>query len=158
DVARLRRGGAVMTTDPELPEEADDYRRKARAFRSELDALPAAERQRAFVDSGYANPHFATPFGRGAGPVEQLVCDTELAGLQGPQLGIGSWIVPTLIQHGTPEQLDRWIWPTLPGSCASVSCSANPRPDPMRRPSARPHGAPTVAGSSRARRSGPLTR
>jgi 3-oxochol-4-en-24-oyl-CoA dehydrogenase len=30
-------------------------------------------------------------------------------------MGIGEWVVLTLAQHGTPEQLDRWIQPSLRG-------------------------------------------
>jgi alkylation response protein AidB-like acyl-CoA dehydrogenase len=32
-----------------------------------------------------------------------------------PDLGIGGWVTLTLTQHATPEQLQRWIWPTLLG-------------------------------------------
>jgi alkylation response protein AidB-like acyl-CoA dehydrogenase len=30
-------------------------------------------------------------------------------------MGIGGWVVLTLVQHGTPDQLERWITPSLRG-------------------------------------------
>jgi alkylation response protein AidB-like acyl-CoA dehydrogenase len=61
-------------------------------------------------------PHWPPPWGRGADVVEQLVLDEELVGVEGPDLGIGSWVLLTLTQTGTPEQLARWIRPSLEGS------------------------------------------
>ena len=30
-------------------------------------------------------------------------------------MGLGEWVVPTLLQHGSAEQIDRLIWPSLEG-------------------------------------------
>jgi len=60
-------------------------------------------------------PHWPKPWGRAAGAVEQLVIEEELAGIPRPSMGIGEWVVLTITQHGTPEQLERWIWPSLHG-------------------------------------------
>jgi alkylation response protein AidB-like acyl-CoA dehydrogenase len=60
-------------------------------------------------------PHWPLPWGRAASPVEQLVIEEELAGLARPSMGIGEWIVQTITSHGSPEQLERWIWPSLCG-------------------------------------------
>ena len=62
-------------------------------------------------------PHLPKPYGLDAGPVEQLVVDEELAraGLDRPDIAIGGWAVPTIIQHGTDEQRERFVLPTLLG-------------------------------------------
>ena len=67
--------------------------------------------------AGYLMPHLPRPFGLDAGPVEQLVVDEELAraGLDRPDIAIGGWAVPTIIQHGTDEQRERFVLPTLLG-------------------------------------------
>jgi len=37
------------------------------------------------------------------------------AGLRAPGLAIGAWVVPALVQYGTPEQQERFLPPTLRG-------------------------------------------
>jgi alkylation response protein AidB-like acyl-CoA dehydrogenase len=61
--------------------------------------------------------HLPRPFGLDAGPVEQLVVDEELAraGLERPNIAIGAWAVPTIVLHGTDEQRERFVLPTLLG-------------------------------------------
>ncbi|WP_431956217.1 acyl-CoA dehydrogenase [Nocardia lijiangensis] len=82
-----------------------------------IAALPAGEQRNALVDAGLAMPHWPAPYGRGADPMTGLVISEELrrAGLTAPDLAIGGWAIPTLLQHGTPEQIDRFAWPTLRG-------------------------------------------
>ncbi len=55
------------------------------------------------------------PWGRDAGALEQLIIDEELrtASIHVPGLAIGAWVVPALIQYGTPEQQQRFLPPTL---------------------------------------------
>jgi alkylation response protein AidB-like acyl-CoA dehydrogenase len=115
DVVRLVAAGVRRRPTVDLPPEAQRYRHEARAFRARLDGLTGDERQAAVVDSGYLVPHFPRPFGRSAGPVEQLVIGEELGDLEGPDLGIGIWILPTLIQCASPEQVQRWVRPSLEG-------------------------------------------
>ena len=86
----------------------------------ELDAiaeLPADEQRSALAEGGYLMPYLPRPVGLDAGPVEQLVIDEELAraGLSRPDIAIGGWAVPTIIQHGTDEQRERFVLPTLLG-------------------------------------------
>ncbi|MFE9326345.1 acyl-CoA dehydrogenase family protein [Nocardia sp. NPDC052278] len=82
-----------------------------------IAALPADQRRNALVDAGLAMPHWPAPYGRGANPMTGLVISEELrrAGLESPDLTIGGWAIPTLLQHGTQEQIDRFAWPTLRG-------------------------------------------
>ena len=80
-------------------------------------ALPASVRQPAMADSGLLAPHWPKPYGREASPAEQLLIDRELsrAGVQRPDLVIGWWAVPTILEAGTPEQIDRFVPATLRG-------------------------------------------
>ncbi|MEV6562253.1 acyl-CoA dehydrogenase [Nocardia sp. NPDC051756] len=84
---------------------------------SRIAALPADQQRSALVDAGLAMPHWPAPYGRGADPMTGLLISEELrrAGLTAPDLAIGGWAVPTLLQHGTQEQIDRFAWPTLRG-------------------------------------------
>jgi alkylation response protein AidB-like acyl-CoA dehydrogenase len=107
--------GATIDEAIELPDEADRFRVEAKEFKARYDALPNGERLAALIDSGYCMPHWPPPFGRGAGAVEQLVIDEELPDVERPQLGIGTWVLLTLIQHGSDEQIERWIRPSLDG-------------------------------------------
>jgi len=98
-----------------LPPEAETYREEARTFRRRYEALAPDQQRDALIDSGYFVPHWPKPWGRGAGVVEQLVLEEELAGIEQPDLGIGTWVLLTLVQHGTPDQIERWIRPSLDG-------------------------------------------
>jgi len=115
DVVELVGGGAKADVAIDLPEEAERHRADALAFKARYDALPADQRLAALIESGYAMPHWPRPWGRGAGAVEQLVIEEELPDLETPQLGIGAWVMLTIIQHGTPDQIERWVRPTLEG-------------------------------------------
>jgi 3-oxochol-4-en-24-oyl-CoA dehydrogenase len=79
--------------------------------------LDGQARREHLADAGIVAPHWPPPHGRGADAREQLVIDQELAaaGLTRPVLAIGSWAAPTIIAHGTDEQRDRFIRPTLTG-------------------------------------------
>src|SRR5581483_9502266 len=107
--------GTRLRHGVELPSEAETFRAEARAFRARYDALPEPERRAALIESGYAVPHWPEPWGRGAGAVEQLVIEEELAGVETPQLGIGAWILLTLVQQARPDQVERWVPPSLRG-------------------------------------------
>jgi 3-oxochol-4-en-24-oyl-CoA dehydrogenase len=100
----------------ELPAEAERYRREVRAFLARVGHLDDPARDAAFLDEGYAHPHWPRPWGRGAGPVEQLVIEEELRAIPRPGVvGIGAWITLTLIQHATEDQARRWIRPSMEG-------------------------------------------
>jgi alkylation response protein AidB-like acyl-CoA dehydrogenase len=109
--AGVRRHPAV-----DLPSEAEDYRGEARSFVETLMNVSSEEYQATFARSGYLVPHWPKPYGRAAGAVEQLVVEDELSRVQRPSLGIGEWVLLTVLQHATADQLDRWIWPSLEGS------------------------------------------
>ncbi|GGS24715.1 acyl-CoA dehydrogenase [Streptomyces sp. NRRL WC-3618] len=115
DVYEATHAGVRRQFAVELPEEADTYRAEARAFLDRYRAAPEEERRALLVSSGYLVPHWAEPFGRGAGAIEQLVLEEELAGIEMPSLGIGGWVLLTLTQTADQEQVERWITPSLLG-------------------------------------------
>ncbi|SEH61357.1 Acyl-CoA dehydrogenase [Mycolicibacterium rutilum] len=84
---------------------------------AEVAKLPVEQRQPALADAGLQAPHWPKPYGRGAGPAEQLLIDQELAaaGVTRPDLVIGWWAAPTILEHGTPEQIERFVPATLRG-------------------------------------------
>ncbi len=117
-VADLVAGGARRTLAVDLPPEAEPMRAEVRAFAERFNALGPAEGSRLLVEEGYLFPHWPRPWGRGAGPVEQLVIDEGLAGIDRMAgFPITSWtwpiVLPTIIRHGTESQRERWIGPTF---------------------------------------------
>ena len=80
-------------------------------------ALPGDKRQAGLAEAGLQAPHWPAPYGRGAGPAEQLLIDQELASadVARPDLVIGWWAAPTILEHGTPEQVERFVPGTLSG-------------------------------------------
>lgn len=106
----VRRGHSV-----DLPPEAEQYRRAVQEFRAELEEVEEADRQKLWARSGYLQPHWPKPYGRDANSTEQLIIEEVLDGLDKPSLGLGEWVVPTLLQHGSTEQIERLMWPSLEG-------------------------------------------
>jgi alkylation response protein AidB-like acyl-CoA dehydrogenase len=84
---------------------------------AQVAALPADKQQAALAGAGLLAPHWPRPYGRAAGPAEQLLIDQEMAkaGVTRPDLVIGWWAVPTILEHGSPEQVERFVPATLRG-------------------------------------------
>ncbi|MCU1455138.1 MAG: Acyl-CoA dehydrogenase fadE12 [Acidimicrobiales bacterium] len=118
DVARLADEQPGRRSTLDLPPEADQYVAEAEEFVARYGELPEAERHRFVVESGYLYPSWPKPYGRGAGPLEQLVLDEALGDLPLHEpLGDPAWtlpiILPTIMVHGTDDQKQRWIRPTM---------------------------------------------
>ncbi|MFI6769989.1 acyl-CoA dehydrogenase [Streptomyces sp. NPDC050355] len=115
--ARYAADGARRALRLELPAEADEYRAEARTVVDGVRGLDPAAVRRALAPTGYAAPHLPEPYGLGAGPLRQLAIQQELAaaGVKISDLGIATWVVPSLIAHGTREQQQRLMLPTLRG-------------------------------------------
>jgi alkylation response protein AidB-like acyl-CoA dehydrogenase len=116
--AALALGGMRRQLSVELPPEAETLRTDLRAVVTAIAAVPdPLEQRRALADEGLLVPHWPSPWGRDAGPLEQLVIDQVCAeaGLRRPNLAVAAWALPTIIAHGTPEQTERWVMPTLRG-------------------------------------------
>lgn len=114
--AALTRAGLRRRLEVDLGE-ATDIRAEIAAEVARIAALPADQHQVALAESGLLAPHWPVPYGRAAGPAEQLVIDQELAaaGVGRPDLVVGWWAAPTILEHGTPEQIERFIPATLTG-------------------------------------------
>ncbi len=84
---------------------------------AEVAALPVEKRQIALAEAGLQAPHWPRPYGRAASPAEQLLIDREMAaaGVERPDLVIGWWAAPTILEHGSPEQVERFVPATLRG-------------------------------------------
>jgi alkylation response protein AidB-like acyl-CoA dehydrogenase len=84
---------------------------------ADVAAQPVEKRQIALAEAGLQAPHWPRPYGRDASPAEQLLIDREMAaaGVERPDLVIGWWAAPTILEHGSPEQIERFVPPTLSG-------------------------------------------
>ena len=116
-VVQLARAGVRRELAVDLPPEAEPIAREVRAFLEDLKTHDKSEWRPLIADAGFVSPHWPKPWGRDAEPLEQLVIDSEFraARVRRPHLAVGAWVLPTLIAHGTPEQQERWIGPTLRG-------------------------------------------
>jgi len=105
------RGGLRRAAAIDLPPEAEPIRTAIRPDVDRLAALSGDERKQALIETGYVMPHWPKPWGRDAKAIEQLVIEQEFraAGIKRPSLGITSWIILTLIQHATPDQVYRYV-------------------------------------------------
>lgn len=111
-VAELALAGARRSYDVEVGRDPE-----VRAFAEEIAGLdPAGQRER-LASSGFLVPHWPKPYGQDADQARQLVIDGEFtrAGVRRPDLVIGGWAGPTILRHGTPEQQERFVPPTLSG-------------------------------------------
>ncbi len=122
DVAAERLTGRALAGVRRRPEldldgRDDAIRGGIRARVEQLAALPAADLRAGLVEAGYLAPHWPAPHGLGADPVTQIVIDQELAraGIERPDLVIAGWALPTILAHGTPEQQEAFVRPSLLG-------------------------------------------
>ncbi len=124
----LARAGARRDVVVDLPPEAAPWRAEVDAFLEDLRNHDKSEWRARMADAGYITPHWPRPFGRDAGPVEQLVIDEAFraARVRRPHLQVGAWALPTLIAHGSPEQHERWVGPTLRGEIAWCQLFSEP--------------------------------
>ncbi|MFJ4656480.1 acyl-CoA dehydrogenase [Nocardia sp. NPDC088792] len=84
---------------------------------AKIGALPKSEQRTALAGAGLLASHWPAPYGRGAGPILRTQLDDQVrkAGIELPELAIANWAIPTLLQWGTPEQIERFAMPTLTG-------------------------------------------
>ena len=115
DTTEMRLEGTTRELGIDLPPEAEELRTKTRKAAEEIAALPSDQQLVKLVETGYVQPHWPKPWGREAPALEQLVIDEEFkrAKISRPSYGITAWNILTIIQHGTSEQIERWVRPTL---------------------------------------------
>ncbi|MFZ1164683.1 acyl-CoA dehydrogenase [Mycobacterium sp.] len=114
--AELTAAGVRRDLSIDLSEVADLRPEIAEAVAG-VASQPDDKRQAVLAEAGLLAPHWPAPYGRGAGPAEQLLIDQEMstAGVIRPDLVIGWWAAPTILEHGTPEQVERFVPGTLSG-------------------------------------------
>jgi len=111
DVFDRTAAGAARDNSLDLPPEAEELRTRIRADAASLAALEKTAQREKLIETGYVMPHWPKPWGLAADAVEQLVIEEEFraAGVKRPDYGITGWVILTLIQHGTPWQIERFV-------------------------------------------------
>jgi alkylation response protein AidB-like acyl-CoA dehydrogenase len=111
DVFDRTAAGAVRENSLDLPPEAEELRTRIHADAAEIAALDKEAQRDKLIETGYVMPHWPKPWGRAADAVEQLVIEEEFraAGIKRPDYSITGWVILTLIQHGTPWQIERFV-------------------------------------------------
>jgi len=111
DVFGLTARGVVRANSLDLPPEAEALRGEITAEAQRIAALDEKTQLDELIATGYVMPHWPKPWGRAAGAVEQLLVEEEFAaaGVKRPDYGITGWVILTLIQYGTPSQIERFV-------------------------------------------------
>ncbi|TPG31149.1 acyl-CoA dehydrogenase [Mycolicibacterium hodleri] len=114
--AQLTRDGVRRQINVDVGD-GEDVRAEVAEVVAGIAALPEEQRQAALAETGLMAPHWPKPYGREASPAEQLVIDQELeaAGVVRPDISIGWWAAPTILGHGSAEQIQKFIPGTLNG-------------------------------------------
>jgi alkylation response protein AidB-like acyl-CoA dehydrogenase len=115
ELTDLTRRGVTRARSVELPPEAEAIRDEVRAFAEQVSKRSSEEQRTELIESGYVMPHWPKPWGREAGAVEQIVIEQEFAaaGIDRPSYSITGWVILTLVQHATDDQVARWVRPAL---------------------------------------------
>ncbi|MEV5001649.1 acyl-CoA dehydrogenase [Nocardioides sp. LML1-1-1.1] len=117
-VAEAALAGAGRAMELELPPEAETIRAEVRAELEVIGAIQDEDEQLvALGDGGWVLPYFPKPYGRAAGPLEQIVIAQELkaAQIQVPSLLMGIWALASIVGHGSTELQEELALPTLRG-------------------------------------------
>ena len=101
----------------DLDPETEKLRDEIRAEVAALKDISREERNAAIAEGGWVQPHLPEPWGRAAGPVEQIIIaqEFETGRVKRPQMGIAAWIIPSIVAFGTEAQQQRFLPPTFRG-------------------------------------------
>ncbi|MUL82114.1 MULTISPECIES: acyl-CoA dehydrogenase [unclassified Mycolicibacterium] len=108
----------MRPVDIDLDPDTEKLRAEIRAEVAALKAIPSgAERNTAIAEAGWVQPHLPRPWGRASEPIEQILIAQEFSTgrVKRPQMGIASWIIPSIVAFGTDEQKQRFLPPTFRG-------------------------------------------
>jgi len=99
--------------DPQTEKVRDEIRSEVAA----LKAIPSEQRTAAIAEGGWVLPYLPRPWGRAASPVEQIIISQEFGTgrVKRPNMGIASWIIPSIVAYGTEEQKQRFLPATFRG-------------------------------------------
>ncbi|MGV0781619.1 acyl-CoA dehydrogenase [Mycolicibacterium sp. XJ775] len=108
----------MRPVDIDLDPDTEKLRDEIRAEVAGLKAIPSgAERNAAIAEGGWVQPHLPKPWGRASEPIEQIIIAQEFSTgrVRRPNMGIASWIIPSIVAFGTDEQQQRFLPPTFRG-------------------------------------------
>ena len=108
----------LRSIDIDLDPDTEKLREEIRAEVAGLKGIPGgAERDTAIAEGGWVQPHLPKPWGRASEPIEQIIIAQEFSTgrVRRPQMGIASWIIPSIVAFGTDEQKQRFLPPTFRG-------------------------------------------
>jgi alkylation response protein AidB-like acyl-CoA dehydrogenase len=107
----------MRTLDIDLDPDTEKLRDEIREEVAALKGITREERNTAIAEGGWVLPHLPAPWGRDAGPVEQIIIAQEFNSgrVRRPPIGIAAWIVPSIVAFGTDEQKQRFLPPTFRG-------------------------------------------
>jgi len=107
----------MRTLDIDLDPDTEKLRDEIREEVAALKGIAREERNTAIAEGGWVLPYLPTPWGRDAGPVEQIIIAQEFSSgrVRRPPIGIAAWIVPSIVAFGTEEQKQRFLPPTFRG-------------------------------------------
>ena len=107
----------MRTLDIDLDPDTEKLRDEIREEVAALKGIAREERNTAIAEGGWVLPYLPTPWGRDAGPVEQIIIAQEFTSgrVRRPPIGIAAWIVPSIVAFGTEEQKQRFLPPTFRG-------------------------------------------
>jgi 3-oxochol-4-en-24-oyl-CoA dehydrogenase len=99
--------------DPDTEKLREEIRSEVTAFK----AMPREDRTVAIAEGGWVTPHLPKPWGRAASPIEQIIIAQEFRSerVQRVQLGIATWLVPSIVAFGNDAQKQRFLPPTFRG-------------------------------------------
>ncbi len=111
DIFDQTAAGTSRVNSLDLPPQAEELRKRIRADANEIAPLDKKGRLDRLIATGYVMPHWPKPWGLATDAVEQLVIEQEFAaaGIKRPDYSITGWVILTLIQHGTPWQIERFV-------------------------------------------------
>ena len=83
----------------------------------DADAVATGPRRTLLAEQGLVVPSWPRPHGLEASPLQQLIVQQEFdrCGLDEPSMAIGQWVLPVVLKHGTPEQIEALAGPSLRG-------------------------------------------
>jgi alkylation response protein AidB-like acyl-CoA dehydrogenase len=107
----------MRTLDIDLDPDTEKLRDEIREEVAALKGIAREERNTAIAEGGWVLPYLPAPWGRDAGPVEQIIIAQEFNSgrVRRPPIGIAAWIVPSIVAFGTDEQKQRFLPPTFRG-------------------------------------------
>ena len=114
-------GELALTTsrsaEVELGEEPAGFRAEIARQVAEAAQLAEPTRRHYLAEVGLVAPQYPRPYGVDADATKQVIIGEEFAkaGVHQPSMNIGEWALPTILVHGTDEQRERFLPPTIRG-------------------------------------------